>query len=241
MADDRYKEEQQNELEILQSIYPTEFTEISAVPPKFSLRLTVDDDDIRPHTLDLTVEYTATYPDALPLFDIAAEDIGPSLLGETDAVLGEGDIAVLRDKTSEVAADSLGMAMVFSMATVLKEAAEELLRAQTAELKQKRELRIQREIEAEQAKFVGTLVTRAGFLEWKARFEREMQAEESGDPRARRAGVAGPRRDDRLTGRQLFEQDRTLAQSDTAFVADGDVSVDTSLFTNEDVSDDSDQ
>ncbi|KAJ2051660.1 hypothetical protein GGH13_008594, partial [Coemansia sp. S155-1] len=74
---------------------------------------------------------------------------------------------------------------------------------------------------------------------WKAKFELETKehlsrlAGEAGEDRARRV-VSKKDEDKRLTGRQLFEQDRSLAQSDSTFIADGDVAVDASLFVQED-------
>ncbi|KAJ1888315.1 rwd domain-containing protein, partial [Kickxella alabastrina] len=69
MSAEHYADEQQNEIEILQSIYPTELVELSQDPRRFTLTIRIDDDgdgDFRPCTLDLTIEYTATYPDTLP-------------------------------------------------------------------------------------------------------------------------------------------------------------------------------
>ncbi|KAJ2511783.1 rwd domain-containing protein [Coemansia sp. RSA 2049] len=281
MTDDRYKEEQQNEVDILQSIYPTEFEEIATDPQyKFSIRIPIDDDgedEIRPCVVKLVVEYTPTYPDELPEFDLVLADDEDSeddeddedggnnghgggakqQLGETDATLSEQDIEDMKARAREMAEETLGMAMVFSMATTIKETCADRLCEKTNELKRIRELRIQKEIEAEQAKFVGTLVTRANFLEWKEKFDREMsernlrnQADQTAAAGRRGpsagsggalAGAASSKKDGKLSGRELFEQDRALAQSDSKFIADGDVSVDASLFAKEeDISDDDD-
>ncbi|KAJ1667459.1 rwd domain-containing protein [Coemansia sp. RSA 1813] len=260
MTDDRYKEEQQNEIDILQSIYPTEFEEIATDPYKYSIKITIEDEDeIRPCVVSLVVEYTPTYPDELPEFalvleeeDEDGEDFKP--LAETDATLSEVDIEDMKAKAREMAEESIGMAMVFGMATTLKEICADRLREKTEELKRIREQRIKKEIEAEQAKFVGTLVTRANFLEWKKKFEREMdelkqrQADQTAisdsrgaSRRALAGGAPGSKKEVKLSGRELFEHDRALAQSDSKFIADGDVSVDASLFSKEeDISDDDD-
>ncbi|KAJ1722978.1 rwd domain-containing protein [Coemansia erecta] len=245
MSAEHYAEEQQNEIDILQSIYPTEFVQESTDPCRFSLTIAVDDvDDIRPCTLQLTVEYTPTYPDELPVFEVALADEGNDApLTDIDAELADADIDYLTQKTRETGEESLGMAMVFAMASSLKEVAIERLLKKTADLKRIKDQRIQKEIEAEQAKFIGTPVTRESFMEWKARFEAEMvdvarlAAEAEERQGARRAAAAaagslaaGAKKDSRLTGRQLFEQDKSLAMSDSRFITDGDVSVDASLF-----------
>ncbi|KAJ2548750.1 rwd domain-containing protein [Coemansia sp. RSA 1933] len=249
MTDEHYKEEQQNEIDILQSIYPTEFEEIATDPYKYSIKIQIEDEDdeIRPCIVSLTVEYTPTYPDELPEFDLVleedAEDAKP--LTETDAALSEADIEDMKAKAREVAEESIGMAMVFGMVSTLKEVCVDRLREKTEALKRIREQRIKKEIEAEQAKFVGTLVTRANFLEWKERFEKEKEEQAAADQlgpggdskgsasRRGPAAAASSKNEGKLTGRQLFEQDRALAKSDSKFIADGDVSVDASLFAKE--------
>ncbi|KAJ2394212.1 rwd domain-containing protein [Coemansia sp. RSA 2603] len=248
MSAEHYAEEQQNEVEILQSIYPTEYVQESTDPCRFSLTIAIDDvDDIRPCTLQLTIEYTPTYPDELPIFEISlAPEGNDAPLTDIDAELSAEDINHLTEKTRETGEESLGMAMVFAMASSLKECAIERLVKKTADLKRIKDERIQREIEAEQAKFIGTPVTRESFARWKAAFDAEMmdvarlaaEAEEKqGAKRAAAAAAgstaAGARKDARLTGRQLFEQDKSLAMSDSRFIADGDVSVDASRFTKE--------
>ncbi|KAJ1647350.1 rwd domain-containing protein [Coemansia asiatica] len=241
MSSEHYAEEQQNEIEILQSIYPTEFVEESQDPRRFSLAIAVNDysDDLRPCTLQLTIEYTKMYPDELPSFEIVLADEGNDApLGDTDAQLEPQDLEYLEQKTREIAEDSLGMAMVFTMATNLKEVAVERLSQKTTELRRLKEERIQREIEAEAAKFVGTPVTRDSFLEWKARFEAEMTnaARLAAEAEEKTAGAKkiAVRKEDKLTGRQLFEQDRSLAMSDSRFMAEGEVSVDSSRFPKDD-------
>ncbi|KAJ2497863.1 rwd domain-containing protein [Coemansia sp. RSA 1972] len=237
MPDTHYAEEQANEIEILQSIYPTEFEELSTDPRQFSITVPVEEDDVRSCTLCLTVMYTATYPDELPEFAISVldeDDDDAPPLSDTDATLDSKDIDDLTDQTRTIGEECLGMAMVFSMASNLREIAALRLVAKTIHLKQLREQRIQKEVEAEQAKFIGTPVTRENFLEWKVHFECETPATKSdalaGDDRASRR-VAKP--DDRLTGRQLFEQDKDLAKSDSKYINEGDISVDSKLFGHE--------
>ncbi|KAJ2488904.1 rwd domain-containing protein [Coemansia sp. RSA 2050] len=243
MVDAHYTEEQTNEIEILQSIYPTELVMLrSEAPQKFTISVDVEDDgEIRPCNLQLAVEYTETYPDTLPLFDIA---LSPSKLApptEIEAELNDKDLGNLTDRLRELGEECLGMAMVFSMSTGLKEAAVQRLTEKTAELVRKKEEKTQKEIAADQAKFIGTPVTRASFLEWKAKFDAELKdhlsrlASEAGEDRSKRAAGGSKKDEDRrLTGKQLFEQDRSLAQSDSTFIADGDVAVDASLFVKED-------
>ncbi|PIA17690.1 RWD-domain-containing protein [Coemansia reversa NRRL 1564] len=236
---EHYIDEQNDEIEILQSIYPNEFTEHSTDPHKFSLNISIEEEDIRPCNLSLGIEYTTKYPDELPDFTIELVDDSLPAASEIEAVLDDKDLTNIHEELHRMYEKNLGMVMVFGMATDLKEIAVQLLVEKTKELKRLKDARLQKEIEADRAKFVGTLVTREIFLQWKKRFDTEMSlrnttltdssADDSRSSATRRLGtkatVGG-----KLTGRQLFEQDKSLAASDSTYFADGDASVDTRLF-----------
>jgi len=72
----------------------------------------------------------------------------------------------------------------------------------------------------------GTPVTRENFLAWRSRFEKEMEAkakaeeDKNGVMAAAMSGIAAQKAG-RLTGRQLFEADSTLAQSDLGLESSG--------------------
>ncbi|CAG8692620.1 3345_t:CDS:1, partial [Ambispora leptoticha] len=89
----------------------------------------------------------------------------------------------------------------------------------------------------EQARFQGTRVTVAAFLEWREKFNKEKAEKERMEK-----GAAAYKREEakklKPTGRQLFEQDETLAKSDVTFMEEGDVTVDVSLFEHEDLGSD---
>lgn len=73
------------------------------------------------------------------------------------------------------------------------------------------------------SQYKGTPVTLENFLEWKAKFDAEMIA-----CGKRKVEVVSS---DKLTGKQLFEQDSTLNESDIKFLtSDPGVRVDESLF-----------
>ncbi|KAJ2850853.1 rwd domain-containing protein [Coemansia brasiliensis] len=222
MADEHYAEEQANEIEILQSIYPTELTQHSS--NSFTIAILVDEEDVRHCTLNLTIEYTPKYPDEAPHFTIDLVDSPAETIDKLDAHLSPEDLQSLLEQTQAICEESLGMAMVFSMATHLKEIAAQRLVEITKELKRKEDARIQQEIEKEQEKFIGTLVTRQVFLEWRDRFDKEMAQKSEKDKDV--ASKRGPKVEGKLTGRQLFEQNKELASSDSKFFADDDVSVD---------------
>ncbi|KAG1047417.1 hypothetical protein G6F46_011604 [Rhizopus delemar] len=142
-----YLEEQKNEIEALQSIYPEEFEAIS--DSEFRISIYPDEQDPEsPRALSLHVTYTPNYPDELPEYEI-------------EQIEGQAE-------------ESIGMAMVFSMVMIIKEELDNILldvkRAEEELANEKK----RKEEEAEHAKFVGTKVTRESFMDWKKKFDAEL-------------------------------------------------------------------
>jgi len=99
------------------------------------------------------------------------------------------------------------MAMVFTLVTTLKEAAELLIGERQAAIDAQKAM-VAAEAEAEEnRKFEGTKVTRETFLEWSARFKAELaeakkRAEEQkeADDKKKR----GPKEEKKMTGKELW-------------------------------------
>ncbi|PHZ12302.1 RWD-domain-containing protein [Rhizopus microsporus ATCC 52813] len=213
-----YLEEQKNEIEALQSIYPDEFEGISET--EFRISIYPEEQDLEnPRALSLHVIYTPNYPDELPEYEIEI------IQGQVP----ESYLSRIEQSVKQAAEESIGMAMVFSLVMIIKEELDNIVldvkRAEEELVKEKK----RKEEEAEQAKFVGTKVTRDSFLDWKKKFDAEI-AEKDAVARAQKAKELKGK----LTGRQLFEQDKTLAMSDASYMDEGDVSVDVSQFDKED-------
>ena len=62
-----------------------------------------------------------------------------------------------------------------------------------------------------------TLVTKETFLEWKERFDLEMESLK------KQKGELGPSKDERLSGKQLFQSDMKLISSDALYQDENDV------------------
>ncbi|TPX56206.1 hypothetical protein PhCBS80983_g04680 [Powellomyces hirtus] len=234
-----YAEEQANELEVLLSIFPDEFRVTDAGPPAtFQIDVRPEEDIIRnedgiaqPVTFALEITYTETYPDTVPVVTVV-ENVG---LMEEDALLAE---------LGRIAEESVGMAMGFTLAASAKEIAERLLTERAEREAEEAAKRVAAEEEAERLRHAGTRVTAVTFDQWKAGFLGEIAAilrsgrggEDQLTPAQRSAAaVAGlldpvKAKGGKLTGRQLFEKDRSLASSDMAHMEDGDVTVDADLF-----------
>ncbi|XP_073229093.1 RWD domain-containing protein 1-like [Porites lutea] len=208
-----HKEEQELELEALTSIYPEEFSLIESDPCCFQVSIACEpdkpeDEDCKVHA-KLQFTYVNTYPEDPPLIEI------PSYEGMDDS-----EAENLREFLDQEAQENLGMAMIFTLVS----AAQEKLNEFVDKLKNRKEeekLRKEREAEeAEKNKFTGTPVTLETFLAWRRAFEQETL--QSG--KNKEQNFKG-----KLTGKQLFEQDSSMENSDAAFL-EGEVKVDESLF-----------
>ncbi|KAK7157931.1 hypothetical protein R3I93_009203 [Phoxinus phoxinus] len=215
-----YGEEQRNELEAIESIYPDSFTVLSEKPTSFTITVTSDpgeDDETVEATLKFT--YLEKYPDEPPLWEIFSQEN----LEDSDA---EGILTLLKEQAEE----NLGMVMIFTLVTAVQEKLNEIvdqIKRRREEEKERNERKEREAEEAEKFAFQGTVVTIENFLSWKAKFEEEMTELKS--KRQKEEEQAGKTK---LTGKQLFETDHNLDTSDIQFLEDvgSSVEVDESLF-----------
>jgi hypothetical protein len=104
--------------------------------------------------------------------------------------------------------ESMGMAMVFTLVSTLKEAAEALIAEREAEAQALRDVEARKLEEEENRKFHGTAVTRESFLAWREKFRNELaekamreQEEQEAEDKKKR----GRLEEKKLTGKQLWE------------------------------------
>uniref|UniRef100_A0A7N5KKR1 RWD domain-containing protein 1 n=1 Tax=Ailuropoda melanoleuca TaxID=9646 RepID=A0A7N5KKR1_AILME len=242
-----YGEEQRNELEALESIYPDSFTVLSENPPSFTITVTSEageNDETVQTTLKFT--YSEKYPDEAPLYEIFSQEN-----------LEDNDVSDILKLLALQAEENLGMVMIFTLVTAVQEKLNEIV----DQIKTRREEeKKQKEKEAEEAEkvyckagisfiifyicfvshlsnhmsflfskqlFHGTPVTIENFLSWKAKFDAELL--EIKKKRMKEEEQAGK---NKLSGKQLFETDHNLDTSDIQFLEDAgnNVEVDESLF-----------
>lgn len=215
-----YKEEQTNEIEALESIYPDEFTVLSE-EPFHTFRIIVsseetDDEENGPLQVTLQFTYTSTYPDAAPEYQVIP-----------DEALEESNVETLNQLLEEQIEENLGMAMVFALVS----ATQEFLNQMIDDLKKEKKQQLEREEEAkrlaeeERDKLLkGTPVTIESFLSWKEEFDREIA--ELKNKKQQQEGS-----NKKLTGKELFMTDKNLDTSDMDLLDESDkVEVDESLF-----------
>lgn len=194
----------------------------------------------------LRVEYPPTYPDIAPTLDLTIDPSSPpSSLSFPD------DKDTLLDALAPVVEENLGMEMIFTLTTTLKEAAEEILLTRAQEKENAREEKIRREEEKEMEKFRGNLVTRERFIQWRENFLAEMEEkkrrekEKEDEEKSKRGGGGGggggaSLKEKRMTGtvfgmhygharanghtgRELYEKGLVGAADEEDTEADGEV------------------
>lgn len=211
-----YREEQNNEIEALDSIYCGDLEILGAEPHRFCIRIKSEeheDDSEEGLACTLKFTYTPKYPDDLPELEILDPDN-----------FRDDDEEELMKHIIQQGEENLGMAMVFTLIS----AAQEWLNCKWDKIKQDRELEAEKRLkeveEEERKRFEGTRVTVETFMAWKKAFEEELGIN--------RKSIKDEKEGKKLTGRELFLQDQTLIESDLKFLEEGGeaVKVDESLF-----------
>ncbi len=178
--------------------------DISETEYRISITLDLPDDEEEPPAMLLTVRYPEDYPDKAPHLELSPQ---PNATPHQYINIAEDKEELLKGLEATVE-ENLGMAMVFTLVSALKEAAEQLVadrKEAAAKAHEEAVLAAERE---ENKKFHGTAVTRETFLKWREGFIKEMEEarikeEEERLAELKKARVKEPTR---LSGRQLWER-----------------------------------
>lgn len=211
-------EEQQQELEVLQSIYPDELTLVS--PTNYSIKIALDTQSDRKHALSLNVKYPETYPEVVPILEITIEDDEVVVPDEDEddedpnkaihlsesIEFSKEDLKFLLNKLNEEAELQIGMPSVFALATQLKDESEILFQKKLDKAQKDYDDQLLAKERQEQNKFIGTEVTKESWLKWRNDFRNELQIELKDKERQDKI------HNGKLTGREIFE--RGLAGDD---------------------------
>ncbi|KAG9342756.1 hypothetical protein JZ751_015618 [Albula glossodonta] len=139
-----YGEEQRNELEAIESIYPDSFTAVET-------------------TLKFT--YVEKYPDETPLYEIFSQEN----LEDSDA---EDILTLLKQQAEENLGMVMIFTLVTAVQEKLNEIVDQIKNRREEEKRRKE--KEAEEAEKVLKAFQGTVVTIENFLSWKAKFEQEM-------------------------------------------------------------------
>lgn len=161
-----------------------------------------------PKALLLHVSYPEAYPDVAPDLDITFDEDSTS----TALLSLPEDKPALLAALTETIEENLGMAMVFTITSMLKESAENLMHERATKKDQEREATLRQEEEKEMEKFRGELVTKERFIEWRKKFMEEREAAkkkavEDEEAEGKRGQKKNPTAEEKkLTGKELWER-----------------------------------
>lgn len=232
------REEQVEEREVLDSIFPEEITgsthliggfytacgpiandtsmSLDLSDTSYRISITLDtpesdaaegEEDAEQPILILQISYPTDYPDVAPELEISAPHNAPKH--------PRLDIQEDRDRLLEALQptieENIGMAMVFTLVSALKDSAELLMAERANAVQAEKEVEAAKAEEEENRKFEGTAVTVQSFLEWHERFRKEMEEEEQRrreekDAEDKKTRKPAAKEEKKLTGRQLWER-----------------------------------
>ncbi|KAI3624631.1 Protein gir2 [Malassezia furfur] len=227
------------ELEVLESIYTEELEKVT--PEQLRIRIVPEDYEegkVYP-VLSLEVRYTPDYPDAVPemavrVIEDANEALGAAPSEEDAEASTDADASAplvsdaragvqqLRAELDQVAEDSLGMPMVFTLASHLRESLTTYLQNEAKAAEERASRQRDAEIAAEEEKFRGTAVTAERFLAWRVRFMQEQQARRDKAEAEKMAAMSNKEREEykrykqKPTGRELFSKQGTVEEEKDA-------------------------
>ncbi|THW40553.1 RWD-domain-containing protein [Aureobasidium pullulans] len=213
------REEQTEEREVLDSIFPEEITDISETEYRVSIQLEVTEDDdstespltigerrltFSKATLILSVSYPEDYPDVAPRLDLSAPPNAPK---HKHLDIQEDKTRLLDGLTATIE-ENLGMAMVFTLVTTIKDEAELLIAERQQAVQAAKDMEAAEAEAEENRKFEGTKVTRETYLDWSRRFKEEMadikkKAEEQREAEEKKK--RGGKEEKKMSGRELWE------------------------------------
>jgi hypothetical protein len=192
-----------------QAKYANRFTDISETEYRISILLDItndDGDDSEAPTILLQVKYRPAYPEDPPILD---------LLGTPNAPIHPffsvaSDKQALLDGLKETIEENMGMAMIFTLVSTLKDNAEQVVAERQAGARRIHEQKVEALEREENKKFHGTPVTPETFMSWRERFRKEMEEqkvkEEEAEDAAEKKRNKGKDTVIQLTGRQLWER-----------------------------------
>ncbi|KAF8628440.1 hypothetical protein AX15_003956 [Amanita polypyramis BW_CC] len=216
-------EELQEEIEVLESIYPSEL----ARPSERDIEIIAEPDDPLDGTeqlkVTLCVHYTDTYPDELPEMSLKVDE------GSVD----DRDLNNLMSQLRAAGEENIGMAMTFTLVTLLREKLSQLIRIK-AEREKQEEIERERRLLQAFSRTRGTPVTVESFRTWKIKFDKELAIKKAQEEVEKLKAMTPKEREEckrlafRVSGRYLFERNTHL--EDESLMEEGATSVDVTQY-----------
>lgn len=258
--DNDCENEQQQELEALESMYPSEFKILHEHYPHISIEVQVriDSDDFEntfhKDTALFRATLPATYPNTAPLIDLGdlTNEQEENTDNEQTTATQRKLIQKVQEELSNNIQECLGMPMLFTLINAFQESLVNVCAEHSKDLANAESRRIEQAEKEEMARFEGTRVTVESFNKWNKAFIEEIRLKD------RLLNKDAQTITGRMTGKQMFLADKSLNISDLQFLnvpLENDVmledekqlkneglDIDESLFEGElDISDSSDE
>ncbi|KAK4560584.1 Protein gir2 [Recurvomyces mirabilis] len=217
------RDEQKEEREVLDSIFPDEIQDISETEYRVSITLDVkkgEEDDEDP-VIILSVRYPDAYPDVAPALDITSPPNAPKY-AHLDV---QEDKARLLESLGPTIEEGMGMAMIFTLVSTLKDSAELLVSERQQAIQALLDIESAKAEAEENRKFEGEKVTRETFLAWRDKFKQEMAdeaARKQAEAEAEEKKKRGKAEEKKLSGKQLWERGLAGKVMDEDEEEDGD-------------------
>lgn len=169
-----------------------------------TINLDTPEEDGPPPAMLLTVRYPEEYPDTAPDLSLSSP---PDVQSHPHFNLTEDKEDLLKGLELTIE-ENMGMAMVFTLVSALKEEAESLIDSRKQAALKVHEEEILEAERKENAKFHGQAVTRESFLKWREGFLQEMEEKrkKEDDEKAAEMKKKNIKEPAKLTGRQLWER-----------------------------------
>lgn len=167
-----------------------------------------DEQEAEPPILLLQVSYPEEYPEVAPEIELMAP---PNASKHPRLDISE-DRERLLEALQPTIEENMGMAMVFTLVSALKESGELLMAERVNAVHAVKEMEAAKAEEEENKKFQGTTVNRETFLEWLDKFKEEVEEEErkkreEKEADEKKANKKAPAKEEKkLTGKQLWER-----------------------------------
>lgn len=153
----------------------------------------------------LRVQYPEEYPEVAPILDITTAPNAPRY---KDLDVQEDKARLLEPLMASVE-ENIGMAMVFTLVTTLKDSAELIIMERRQATQALKDIEVAKAEEEENRKFHGTAVTRESFLDWRNKFKQEMDDTERRKIEEKELEDKKKRvvkEEKKLTGKELWER-----------------------------------